>query len=264
MTTDTVDSLRSGTGIDCYCCRVAMTMTVEVSSMTLSAGATETTINRGIAIAVNTDPATTVGGIMAGSTGSMNCGDPIPCVAVDTECGGGHCGRMVVSMSTKVSGVAFAASGAPRDSGDQWSSGKRLYGRRCGMAVGAGVIMDQHRTVGWMAKRHAGRIVKHDAKAGSRMIRWDMRGWGNLIPVAGQAVNCGVVGVHDDVVNRGAGGGDRVGVTRGVMAGAALAVVGGEDIWPVHDRVAMVARLRIGLAKVANTLEHGVINNAAG
>ena len=48
------------------------------------------------------------------------------------------------------------------------------------------------------------------------------------------------------------------------MAGTALAVMGGEDVWPVHDRVAVVARLGIDLAEVGWAFLHAVVDCATG
>ena len=96
------------------------------------------------------------------------------------------------------------------------------------------------------------------------MIHWDVWGRRALVTMAGQAIDRAVIRVHDDVPDRGPGGGDRVGVAVGVMAGTALAVVGSEDVRPVHDRVAVITGLGVYLAKVGRAFEYGVVNIATG
>ena len=83
----------------------------------------------------------------------------------------------------------------------------------------------------------------------------EMGGRRRLVPMAVQAIHGRVIGVHDYHRYRGAGGGQRVDVAAGVVAGSAEVVVGGEDVLPVHYRVAVRAGLRISLAAVCRRVD---------
>ena len=93
----------------------------------------------------------------------------------------------------------------------------------------------------------------------------DMGGGCRLVPMTVQAVHRGVIGVHNDHLHRGAGGRRRIDIAGGVMAGSATAEVGGQDIRPVQDRVAVGAWLGVGLAAISGRVElNAMVDGAAG
>ena len=114
---------------------------------------------------------------------------------------------MAVLVVVKVQGMAFAARMAmaiPRISREDVGRigpvdcGLQLWRR--GMAVGAPVFMDNNRTVGDMAERYAGRVVKDDAVTGCRVVDRTMGRRGLFVPVTGKAVDCCLVGVIDYIL----------------------------------------------------------------
>ena len=132
------------------------------------------------------------------------------------------------------------------------------------MAVAALIIVYRHWVIGGMTA-HTERIVKDMAKTGTRVVDMEMNGRRRLVKVAVQAVDISVIGVVDDHLHRGAGGCRRVDVAAGVVAGDATTKMGGQDIGPVLYRVAVGAKLRVGLRPIGNRVEHdGVVNRSAG
>jgi len=93
----------------------------------------------------------------------------------------------------------------------------------------------------------------------------EMGGRCRFVTVAVQAVHRSVVGVHDHHLHRGAGGRGWVDVPGGVMTGGATTEVGGQDVRPVQDRVAVGTRLRIGLAAVGGLVDlYAMVDQTAG
>ena len=132
------------------------------------------------------------------------------------------------------------------------------------MAVTALIIVYRHWVIGGMTA-NTERIVKDMAETGSRVVDMEMNGRRRLVKVAVQAVDISVIGVVDDHLHRGAGGCRRVDVAAGVVAGGTTTKMGGQDIGPVLDRVAVGAELRVGLRPIGNRVEHnGVVNRSAG
>jgi len=82
--------------------------------------------------------------------------------------------------------------------------------------------------------------------------------------VTSDAVDCRVVGVVDDHLYGGAGGANRVAITAGVMTGGAVIAMGGQNIRPVLDRVAVGARFVINHAQIGCRVDlHRMVNAAA-
>ena len=83
--------------------------------------------------------------------------------------------------------------------------------------------------------------------------------------VAIQAVDCGVVGIDNNHRHRGAGQDCRVDIAAGIVAGAATAEMGGQDLSKGRDRMAVGAGLGVSLTAVGQWVDlHGVINAATG
>ena len=68
--------------------------------------------------------------------------------------------------------------------------------------------------------------------------------------MAGKAVHRAVVGVLDHIMDQGAGGAHRVNIPAGVVTGGAEGEMGGQDVRPVLDRMAVGTWLGIRLAKI--------------
>jgi len=78
---------------------VVVIVVVEVSSMALSAGTAGAAIDRGIAIAVDTNDAGTIGTGVAEEAGTLMYGcDCVTSMTVDAEWGAGNRSRVVMAM----------------------------------------------------------------------------------------------------------------------------------------------------------------------
>ena len=170
----------------------------------------------------------------------MDSGDDVAGMAADTERGRGHCGCVAVAVLVEVEGVAAGAGRTPEDGGDLWPMGRVFESRRCGMAIGATVVVDAHRVIGQMADCYASRGVESDAEPRCRVIDRIMGRWSRLVDMTVEATD-GAGIASDDVLHRGADRGLGVDVPGGVMAGGADVQVGAQDIWPVLHRVTVGA-----------------------
>ena len=94
------------------------------------------------------------------------------------------------------------------------------------MAIAALVRVYCHRVIGRMTA-DTERGVEDIAKTGGRVIDMEMGVRRRFIPMTGQTVHHGMVGVVDDHQHRGAGWCGWVDVTGGVVAGGAAAEMGG-------------------------------------
>ena len=101
-----------------------------------------------------------------------------------------------------------------------------------------------------MADCDASRRIQNDGVVWCR----GMDRWRQLIPMTIDAVDSRRVGV-DDHLHGGSGRGLRVDVTGCVVTGLAVVSMGGQDIIPVQDRVAMRTRLGIDHAKVCGLVD---------
>lgn len=271
MATDAIHRhfVGDGNGVDGHRGAMAVAVTVEVSRMALEASAAHAAIDRGIAIAVFTKATAAVDWIVAGAAGAVNGGDPIAGVAVDTEGGRGHRGHMVVDVVVEILGVTFAAGMAMtipwvfrEDVGRIGPVRWVFQGRRGGVAVGAEAFVDDKRRVGRMAGRDAARLIEDDAVMGSRGM--DRRRQFILVTV--DAVDFGgitVVSDHHLHVDAGAADDLRVDVTGCVVTGLAVIPMGGQDVCPVQDRVAVFARFGIYHAQVAGQVDFNLMGGVA-
>jgi len=132
------------------------------------------------------------------------------------------------------------------------------------VAIAALVVVDGHRIIGLMAT-DTERSVEDIAKTGGRVVDMEMGVRRRLVPMAGEAVDCGLVGVGDNHLHRGADWRRRVDVTGGVVTGAATTEMGGQDVRPVEDRVTVGAGLRVCLGTIGGRVElDGMVDQAAG
>lgn len=91
-----------------------------------------------------------------------------------------------------------------------------------------------------------------------------MSGWRCLVDVAAQTVDRRMVGIHDDHRYGGSGRRYRVNVSGGVMTSRAKREMGGQDVWPILNRVTVGAWLRISLTKISWAELDRMVNSAAG
>lgn len=96
------------------------------------------------------------------------------------------------------------------------------------------------------------------------MVNRGMGGRGLLIPMAVQAMHRGVVRVHDHHRHRDSGGNQGINVPGGIVAGPAVATMGGQDVRPVQDRMTVGTKLGIDLAEIGRAHGHRVVNRPAG
>ena len=131
------------------------------------------------------------------------------------------------------------------------------------MAVATLVGVNRHRVVGWMAT-NTERGVEDMAKTGGRVVDAEMGARILLILMAVQAVNRGVIGIHNHHLHSSPGWSYRVDVPAGIMTGATPTKVGGQDICKGSNRVTVRARLAIGLTTIRQGVDlHGMVDSAA-
>lgn len=189
VTADAVRHFGCRGNIDGDCCRMAMAVAVEVGAMALDAGAASTAVDGGVAVAVDTNSAKTIGWVMAGGARGVDAGDPIAYVAVHAQGGGGHRGAVVVAVSVEISRMTLGAGCTPEDGGDLWSVDRQLQGRRRGMTVRALVGVDHKRAVCRVTDGDAGWVIQDDAGPGRRVVNRQMHGRCCLIQMTVQAIN---------------------------------------------------------------------------
>ena len=160
--------------------------------------------------------------------------DHVARMAVDAERGGHHCGRMAVDVVVEISGMAVGASASSNDGGNFRPIDRVFQGRRCGVAIRASAVVDGS----WISRRmtecDAGRIISEDK--GGIVIYPIMGRRSPLVLMAIEAVD-GAGIVRDDKLDVNAARSLGVDVTSGVMTGATVAEMTGQDIRPVLDRV---------------------------
>ena len=120
------------------------------------------------------------------------------------------------------------------------------------MAVAASVGMYRHGVSGRMtADTELG--VQDMAQTVGTMVDLQVDGGRGLVLMAIEAFDRAMVGIHDHILNSGAGGDIRVDITGFVVTGGtAIPVNGvqGEDCRKVADHMAVGAGLEIGLAAI--------------
>lgn len=107
MTAHAVEGGRGRGGIDCYCCRMVMTVTIEVGTMALNTASTSATIDGSVTVAVDTNSTSTVGRVMTGGAGGMHRRNSVAGVTVDTQGGRCDCRCVTMGMGRKVGGVTL-------------------------------------------------------------------------------------------------------------------------------------------------------------
>jgi len=200
----------------------------------------------------------------------MNPNDGVAGMARHTEGSVSDGQRVVMSMSCRFRkicrSVAADTLSVRDDSLDLWTINRILQQRWVGVAFTALIGVHRHRVVGWMTA-DTERGVLDMAQAGSGVIDMEMDGRCCLVKVAVQAIDyvsrCALVGIGNDHRHGGAGGSLRIDVAVAVVTGGANPEMGGQDVWPVLGRVAVGARLIIGLAFIGERVEHDVMVNQA-
>lgn len=248
---------------------------VEVGAVALYAGAAYSAIERGVAIAVDAyDTGAVATGVADEAVVVMNHNDRVAAVAIETEGAAGDGCRVVMAMTggsgEVISPMALDAGRISGDGNDPRPAAWFLQDRRYGadVAVAAFVGMDRHRVVGRMAT-DAERGVDDVTQAwGGAMVDADMGVGRFLILMATQTEDRGLIGIGDDHLHRGLGGGEQADFAGGVVAGDAAVVIvgmGGQDAVPIQDCMAFGTEFGVGLAQIGGQIElHGMLNGADG
>lgn len=124
------------------------------------------------------------------------------------------------------------------------------------MAIAALILMDGHRTIGRMTESDTSRTIENmilreypDARmVGDIVIERRL-----LVHMAIQAIYRAMTRIHNHHVYRGPGGNRGVDIPVRIMAGRAEREVGGHDIRPIKNRMAVGARDGDSLAEIGRT-----------
>jgi len=119
-------------------------------------------------MASDTKASVAVGRVVAGVAGAVDYGDAVAGVAVDTECGRGHRGHMVVDVVIEILGMAIGAGAAANNRRDARPVIGVFKGRRRSVAVPTEIFVDGKRVVGRMADRDAALVIKQNT--GSKVV----------------------------------------------------------------------------------------------